>query len=83
DDVLFGGDGLDRFVFAAGCGDDRVMDFAAGDLLDLTAFALTWAQVSAATTNAAAETVVDLSAHGGGRVTLVGVPSLTEAAVLV
>ena len=39
-DVLTGGAGRDVFVFAAGGGRDRVTDFGAGDVLDLTGFGL-------------------------------------------
>jgi len=37
-DLLIGNGGNDVFVFAAGMGADRIADFAASDLLDLTAF---------------------------------------------
>ncbi len=42
DDVLWGGAGADTFVFAPGCGTDRVRDFdaGAGDVLDLRALGL-------------------------------------------
>ncbi len=40
DDILLGGAGNDRFVFAPGSGDDVILDFASGDLIDLVAFNL-------------------------------------------
>ena len=36
-DVLYGGAGADRFVFAKGDGRDTIMDFATGDVLDMSA----------------------------------------------
>ena len=38
DDLLFGGTGMDVFVFQPNGGNDRVADFADGDLLRFTAF---------------------------------------------
>jgi serralysin len=76
DDMIYGGNGSDRmlgnsgadiFVFEAGTGRDRVMDFRDGeDKIDLSAFDLRFADVQAS-----------LSAfHGGVRITLDGGPSI-------
>jgi large repetitive protein len=35
-DVLYGGGGADLFVYDAGDGNDRILDFDAGDQVDLT-----------------------------------------------
>ena len=49
DDKLIGGRGADVFVFAAGHGQDRIMDFTVGeDLIDLTAFSTDMQNVSIA-----------------------------------
>ena len=40
-DVLTGGRGADVFVFAEGGGDDRITDFRAGDVIELSGFGIT------------------------------------------
>ena len=77
DDMLTGGAGADTFVFEAGGGNDTIADFDAGqgDRIDLTAFeaSLTWQDVQAATTDMGGSAVIDLSAWGGGAITVTGV----------
>ncbi|MCY3670791.1 MAG: calcium-binding protein [Alphaproteobacteria bacterium] len=88
-DFLVGGDGADTFVFAPGHGDDTIGDFEAGtDIIDLSQFgpSLTWEKLSGSistVTNPLFGTYlqIDLSAWGGGTITLWGVSSpddLTE-----
>ena len=88
-DFLVGGDGADTFVFAPGHGDDTIGDFEAGtDIIDLSQFGpgLTWEKLSGSistVTNPLFGTYlqIDLSAWGGGTITLWGVSSpddLTE-----
>lgn len=89
DDTMTGGGGADTFHFWEGHGNDTIEDFnaAEGDRIDLTQFdrAITWAQLQAAMTDVADDantpgvdetaTVIDLSAWGGGTITLKGVTS--------
>ena len=79
----------DTFVFAEGHGNDTIADFSTtgGDKIDLTAFtaSITWQQLQAAmsaieddpnTTDVdETATVIDLTAFGGGTITLKGVAS--------
>ena len=82
-DVLTGGAGADRFVFAPGGGAETVTDFshAQGDRIDLTAFAglHTLSQVLASAGQVGADTVIGLG--GGASVTLdnVQLSSLTAS----
>ena len=94
DDTMSGGTGADTFFFYAGHGADKITDFSTteGDVIDLTSLGgtITWAELQAAmtaveddtTTTDVVETatVIDLSAWGGGSITLEGVTStdLTE-----
>ena len=90
---MSGGTGADTFVFEEGHGDDTITDFdIANDKISLTRFTqeMTWKELQAAmtqvdddagTTNVdETATVIDLSAWGGGTITLQGVTAtdLTE-----
>ena len=83
-DDLSGGAAGDTFVFSTeDAGDsDAILDFviADSDKIDLSAFELTAEQVIAATTlrgtGADAYVVINLEAHGGGRITIDDVSSL-------
>ena len=83
-DDLNGEGGNDTFVFStADAGDsDAILDFATGDMIDLSAFDLTAEQVIAATTlrgtGTGAYAVINLEAHGGGRITIEDVSSLDQ-----
>ena len=74
-DTLSGGAGADTFVFAAGHGADTITDFfpEEGDRIDLSAFADLGGLASLTLTAAGSDTVLDLSAHGGGTVRLQGI----------
>ena len=74
-DTLTGGTGADTFVFAAGHGADTITDFfpEEGDRIDLSAFADLGGLASLTLTAAGTDTVLDLSAHGGGTVRLQGI----------
>ncbi|MBW7974351.1 FG-GAP-like repeat-containing protein [Bradyrhizobium sp. BR 10289] len=71
-DVLSGGPGSDRFVFAAGDGNDLITDFVAGvhtdDKIDLTSFHFSLAALLNRATQAGNDTVIDLG--GGDTITL-------------
>ena len=76
DDLSGGGDG-DTFVFSPmdGAGDsDAILDWAAGDKIDLSAFELTAEQVIGAIelrgTGDGAYAVINLTEFGGGRITI-------------
>ena len=87
DDTMSGGTGADTFRFYRGHGDDTITDFSTGegDVIDLSCLGgtITWAELQAAFTqiddNAGTmdvdetATVIDLSAWGGGTITLEGV----------
>ncbi len=85
-DDLFGAGGGDTFVFStADAGDsDAILDFviADSDKIDLSAFELTADQVIAATTlrgtGTDAYVVINLEAHGGGRITIEDITSLDD-----
>ena len=71
DDMLDGGEGDDTFVIAAGGGNDTVLDFGNGeDRIDLTAFAEIQSLEDLDMQQQENAVVIDLSAHGGGTVTL-------------
>ena len=73
-DTLSGGAGADTFVFAAGHGADTITDFTPGeDRIDLSAFADLGGLASLTLTADGSDTVLDLSAHGGGTVRLQGI----------
>ena len=93
DDTMSGGTGRDVFVFKEGNGNDTVTDFnTASDRIDLRYFTqeMTWEDLQAAMTQVEDDpltteveetaTVIDLSAWGGGTITLQGVTKtdLTE-----
>ena len=94
DDTMSGGTGRDTFVFEEGHGADTITDFnIASDRIDLKYFtqAMTWEELQAAMTQVEDDpltsgvdetaTIIDLSAWGGGTITLKGVTKtdLTEA----
>ncbi|MCY3751865.1 MAG: hypothetical protein OXG54_10770, partial [Gammaproteobacteria bacterium] len=71
DDMLDGGEGDDAFVIAAGGGNDTVLDFGNGeDRIDLTAFTELQSVEDLDIQQQDNGVVIDLSAHGGGTVTL-------------
>ena len=73
-DRLEGGAGADTFVFEAGHGTDRIADFTAGeDVIDLSAIVGIVDFDDLTITVERGNAVIDLSAHGGGRITLEGV----------
>ena len=74
-DTLTGGPGADTFVFAAGHGTDTITDFtiSEADRIDLSAFAGITGFAGLTLTADGDDTVLDLSAHGGGTVRLEGV----------
>ncbi|MDE0332266.1 MAG: calcium-binding protein [Nitrospinae bacterium] len=75
DDRLYGGDGDDTFVFAAGDGNDTVIDFDAtgGDAIDLSAFTGVTGFGDLTINAEAGGAVIDLTSQGGGRIRLVDV----------
>ena len=74
DDTITGNAGADTFAFAPGHGNDTITDFADGeDTIDLSAFAGITSFSDLTATQDGSDTVIDLSAHGGGTVTLQGV----------
>ena len=81
-DDLNGGTGDDTFVFstADAGGSDAILDYSDGDMIDLRAFELTEEQVIEAITlrgtGAEAYVVINLEAHGGGRITIDNISSL-------
>lgn len=71
DDRLDGGDGDDAFLFTPGGGDDVILDFGNGmDQVDLTAFADIRSVADLTIQQQSGSVVIDLSAQGGGTVTL-------------
>ena len=74
-DSLTGGTGADTFVFAAGDGADTITDFTPeeGDRIDLSAFAGLEGFASLTLTADGSATILDLRAHGGGTVRLLGI----------
>ena len=89
DDTMTGGKGADTFFFLESSGDDTITDFSTteGDKIDLTGFdaSITWEQLQAAMTAVEDDTSttdvdesgtkIDLSAYGGGTITLRGISS--------
>ena len=71
-DILTGGLGADTFVFAAGHGTDTITDFtpAEADLIDLRALSGITGFAALTLTAEDTDTLLDLSAHGGGTVRL-------------
>lgn len=71
DDRLSGGEGADIFVFTPWSGNDLVTDFvAAEDKIDLGAFTDIQSMEDLVTRQQENDLVIDLSAQGGGEVTL-------------
>ena len=75
DNELTGGGGRDTFYFAPEHGADTITDFTDGE--DRIGFegwasALTWEQVRASATSIEGSVRIDLSAHGGGTIDLMG-----------
>ena len=81
DDWLDGGPGNDTFVFEPGNGNDHIMDFTSGDMIDLSAFTdtngnpLTMSDIRDETTGDD-NYVIDLSDFGGGTITVLDVTTL-------
>ena len=72
-DLLEGGVGADVFAFAVGHGDDTIIDFELGtDRIDLKDFRDISTIDDLSITRSEADTIIDLSAHGGGTITLEG-----------
>ena len=80
DDWLDGGPGDDTFVFEPGNGNDHIMDFTSGDMIDLSAFImlngnpfyLGYPRRKQGDDNY----VIDLSEFGGGTITVLDVTTL-------
>ena len=71
DDTLTGGADADVFVYAPEHGNDKITDFAADeDTIDLSLFETVAGYGDLAMTQDGANVVIDLSAHGGGTLTL-------------
>ena len=81
DDWLDGGPGDDTFVFEPGNGNDHIMDFTSGDMIDLSAFTdaggnpLDISDIPDETTGDD-NYVIDLSEFGGGTITVLDVTTL-------
>ena len=82
DDWLDGGPGADTFVFEPGNGNDYIMDFTSGDMIDLSAFDNadgTDFYSSAPGAAVGDNWVINLpEAFGGGSITILGVTSLSD-----
>ena len=73
DDTLYGGEGADTFFLAPGGGDDTVLDFGVGaDRIDLMAFEDVRSTADLDLQQQEDRLVIDLAAHGGGSLALVG-----------
>ncbi len=77
------GSGDDTLVFGPENGADVIADFqgagtAGGDLIDLALYELTPEELAGLISNNGADSTVDLSNHGGGNITLLGVTGLTD-----
>ena len=71
DDRLWGDSGSDTFVFGSGDGNDTIKDFTDGeDAIDLTAITGISGFEDLTITADGSNAVIDLSAHGGGTITL-------------
>ena len=69
-DRLYGNEGNDIFIFEAGHGDDRILDFTDGeDQIDLSAFSLSGFD-DLTITSISDSVKIDLSEHGGGTILL-------------
>ena len=74
DDTMSGGTGNDTFVFGADHGNDTIKDFTDGeDLIDLSALVDIVSFDDLTITQDGENTVIDLTSHGGGKITLEGV----------
>ena len=71
DDTLTGGRGADIFVFAPKNGKDNITDFTVNsDTIDLTSYNNLTSFDQLEITQNGSDTVIDLSSHGGGTITL-------------
>ena len=85
DDILDGGTGADTFVFSPA--DGRYSDIITGfdattDKIDLSAFDLTAEQVASAIDTRGSSVLINLEAHGGGRITLQATDATTAGTLL-
>ena len=82
DDELDGGTGADTFVFAPGHGNDYILGFTNGeDKIDLTAITDITGFDDLSISKSGNNAVIDLSDHGGGKITLQSVDtSVLDAA---
>ena len=80
DDELTGGSEADEFIFAQGNGFDYVVDFADNeDKIDLSAFEDITSIEDLNIRDQGTSVVIDLEAHGGGRITLQSIQLADEA----
>ena len=74
DDDLTGGAGTNTFVFSPddGPGSDIIQDWEIGtnNRIDLSAYNLTAAQIAATISVRGEQVIINLEAHGGGRITI-------------
>lgn len=76
DDELHGGEDADTFVFKPGHGNDRILDFTNGeDTIDLTAITGITGFEDLTISKSGNNAVIDLTDHGGGKITLQSVDS--------
>ena len=85
DDDLSGDGGNDTFVFSPmdGAGSDAIVDYADGDMIDLSAFKITEEQLIAAmsirgTPGTDGYLVINLEAHDGGRISINDIDDLDD-----
>ena len=85
-DLLIGGRGADLFEFSGAFGQDTVQDFTPGqgDQLVISGYGSdldTFGELAPHVTDDGVDTTVDLTAFGGGTITLLGVTGLEESDV--